>query len=379
MLDDITVLNLASVGPSARAAQWLADYGARVIQIGSIANGRQIEPAFHAYGARRGVQRLNLDLKLESGREVLYRLVATSDVLLESFRPQVVNKLGIDYTTLSNINPRLVYCSTSGYGQSGPYAQWAGHDINYLALGGFLECTGRAADGTPALPGATVADSAGGGMQACMSIMAALLQRGSSGGGRYLDVAVIDGVLSMMSLYVDQYLATGESVTAGSALLTGRYAWYGVYPTRDSRFVAVGAIEPRFYSNLCAALGLEGFEEAQYCDARQPALRDALRDAFSQRDRDEWVALLAHRDTCVAPVLSVAEATVDPHLQARRSVCEVQHAQHGVFKQLAPLWAGIPRPEQVSLDGRNDSAVILRGAGYSESQIVDLLESEAAE
>lgn len=378
MLEHITVLNLASVGPAARAAQWLGDYGARIIQIGSVASGRQIEPAFHAYAARRGVQRINLDLKQDAGRGVLYRLSRNADVVLESFRPGVVDKLGIDYATLSEINPRLVYCSTSGYGQTGPYARWAGHDINYLALAGFLDCSGRTADGSPALPGATVADSAGGGMQACLSITAALLQRESSGAGRYLDVAIIDGVLSMMSLYVDQYLAVGKSVSANSDLLTGRYAWYGVYATRDEGFISVGAIEPHFYANLCRLLELDGFLEDQYRDDRQAALRAALAKRFRERERDDWVACLAPFDTCVAPVLTVAEVTSDPHLQARRSFCEVQHAQHGQFRQLAPLWAGMTRPEQLRLDAPG-SVDLLRESGYSDAQIEQLVRQQVME
>lgn len=378
MLDHISVLNLASVGPAARAAQWLGDFGARVIQIGSVATGRQIEPEFHAYAARRGVQRINLDLKQASGRDVLYRLSRRADVLLESFRPGVVTKLGVDYQTLSEINPRLIYCSTSGYGQAGPYSRWAGHDINYLALGGFLDCTGRTADGAPALPGATVADSAGGGMQACMSIMAALVQRERSGKGRYLDVAVIDGVLSMMSLYVDKYLATGQEVSAGSDLLTGRYAWYGIYMTRDERFISVGAIEPRFYANLCRLLELEEFADDQYRDERQNSLRAALAKRFREKDRDEWTACLAPLDTCVAPVLSVSEVTNDPHLQARRSFCEAQHAVHGRFAQLSPLWAGMTRPGHLNLEPQ-DSAALLQDVGYSGVEIEQLRIRQAVE
>lgn len=375
MLESYTVLNLASVGPAARAAQTLADFGATVVQIAPVAAvaGKQIEPVFYAYGAGRGTRRLRLDLRQERGREVLTQLAAQADVLLESFRPGVVKRLGIDYERLKAVNPALVYCATSGYGQTGPYAQWAGHDINYLALAGLLDCSGRDAEGNPALPGATVGDSAGGGMHACLSIMAALLQRQHSGRGRYLDVAVLDGVLSMMSLNLDQYLATGAAPGTGSDLLTGRYAWYGVYRARDGKFLALGAIEPRFYRNLCRLLNLEQFADQQYRDDAQQALRSALRARFGERDRDDWVALLAPQDTCVAPVLSVEEVAADEHLRARRTFSEVEHGDCGRFMQLAAVLAGADRRERIVLPAkRAASGEILSEFGYCETEIATL-------
>src|SRR5437763_11108286 len=197
MLDGITVLDLSTVGPAARASRWLADYGARVIKVGATA-GLQIEPPFYAYSANRGMERAGVDLKSSDGLAQFMALVDGADVLIESFRPGVVDRLGIGFDALNSRNPRLVYCSTSGYGQDGPHAQWAGHDLNYLGVGGYLDCTGRRADGGPPIPGATVADSAGGGMQAVIAILAALVQRASTGAGAYLDVAVADGVLALM-------------------------------------------------------------------------------------------------------------------------------------------------------------------------------------
>lgn len=375
MLESYTVLNLASVGPAARAAQTLADFGARVVQIAPVtaAAAKQIDPVFYAYGAGRGTRRLRLDLKQERGRDVLIRLAAQADVLIESFRPGVVERLGIDYERLKAVNPALVYCATSGYGQNGPYAQWAGHDINYLALAGLLDCSGRDAEGCPALPGATVGDSAGGGMHACLSIMAALLQRQKSGTGRYLDVAVVDGVLSLMSLNLDQFLATGDAPSAGSDLLTGRYAWYGIYRTRDDRFLALGAIEPKFYRNLCRLLELDQFAGHQYRDEAQQELRSALRARLRERDRDDWVARLAPYDTCVAPVLSVEEVAADAHLQARRTFTEVEHGERGRFMQLAAVLAGAERREYIALPAsQTASGEILSGFGYSEAQVAAL-------
>src|SRR5205807_3440611 len=208
MLEGITVLDLSTVGPAARASRWLADYGARVVKVGAPA-GLQIEPPFYAYSAHRGMDRVGIDLKSADGLEQFMALVDSADVLIESFRPGVVDRLSIGYDALKGRNPRLVYCSTSGYGQDGPRAQWAGHDLNYLAVGGFLDCSGRGPDMRPPIPGATVADSAGGGMHAVIAVLAALVHRGSTGEGAHLDVSVADGVLALMALAGDEYLAAG--------------------------------------------------------------------------------------------------------------------------------------------------------------------------
>src|SRR5690349_13379596 len=228
LLAGVTVLDLSSVGPAARTSRWLADYGARVVKVGPPPkqSGVQIVPPFYAYSGHRGMERVLLDLKSPAGRDAFLRLAARADVVIESFRPGVVDRLGLGDAAVRAVNPAIVYCSTSGYGQDGPRSQWAGHDLNYLAVGGYLACSGRGADGGPALPGATIADSAGGGMQAVMSILAALVSRQSTGEGRWLDVSVADGVLSLMSLYVEQHLATGDEPGPRHDLLTGKYACY---------------------------------------------------------------------------------------------------------------------------------------------------------
>src|SRR5262249_3014795 len=170
-------------------------------------------------------------------------------------------------------NPAIVYCSVSGYGGRGPASQWAGHDLDYLAMGGYLDCSGRRADGGPALPGATIADAAAGGMQAAIAILAALLRRAATGAGEHLDVSVTDGVLSLMALAIDQQLATGEAPGPGRDLLTGRYACYDLYAARDGGWLAVAAIEPAFWANLCRALELGRWIPHQLDDARQAAIR----------------------------------------------------------------------------------------------------------
>jgi alpha-methylacyl-CoA racemase len=316
-LDGIRVLDLSTVGPGPRCTRILADYGAAVLKIGAPRAGLQIEPAAWAYGGGRGWQHVRIDLKSEGGRQEFLALAREADVVLESFRPGVVDRLGIGFEAVRAINPRLIYCSTTGYGQTGPASKWAGHDLDYLAMGGFLHMSGRRADGGPALPGATIADSAAGGMQAALAILAALLRRAKTGTGEYLDVSVADGVLSLMALAIEEHLATGAEPGPGRDLLTGRYACYDVYRARDGKWLAVGAIEPHFWANLCRALGCEQWIAHQTDDAAQEKVRADLRAAFARRDRDAWVEALAGADTCVAPVYEVSELVRDPHFAAR--------------------------------------------------------------
>jgi alpha-methylacyl-CoA racemase len=381
-LDGIRVLDLASVGPGARASRTLADYGAHVIKVGAVprAGGVQIVPPYYAYSGNRGMQRALFDLKSDAGRAAFLALADTADVIIESFRPGVVDRLGIGHDAVSARNPRIVCCSTSGFGQSGPRSSWAGHDVNYLGVAGFLDCTGRQADGRPALPGATVADIAAGGMQAAMAVMAALLRRERTGTGELLDVSIADGSFALMSLYVDEYLATGTEPGPGHYILTGRYACYDVYTCADGRHVAVGAIEPQFWRNLVRLLGLEQYADAQLDDERQDEIRAAMADVFATRTRDEWVAELGPADTCVSEVNSVAEAVADEQYVARGVVVDAVADTDGAFRQSAPVWAGTVAPDgpyRVRDGHVTDTIELLAALGMTPAQVDELVTTGA--
>ena len=383
-LEGITVLNLASVGPAARAARTLADYGARVIQVSPTTRkgGKQIQPPFHSYGAGRGFERLQIDLKSEAGRGAFIRMASRADVVIESYRPGVVDRLGIGFEDLRAENSKLIYCSTSGYGQSGPASSWAGHDINYLAMSGLLACTEPRADGGPPIPGATVADSAGGGMQAVVAILAALVRRSLGGEAQYLDVSATEGVLALMSLSIDQYLATGEVAGPRQVLLTGRYAFYDLYRCRDDKWVSVGAIEPHFYKSLCDLLELPDYAAHQMDDEKQDEIRAAFQKRFLERDRDAWVEFLADQNTCVAPVYEIPELVEDPHFLERKVFMESEHPEEGRFRQVAPVLAGGIRPEEVNpvrAFDQSDVREVLSWAGYEESEIESLCRDGAVE
>ena len=318
------------------------------------------------------MRRVLLDLKSDAGAAAFLRLAAGADVVIESFRPGVVDRLGIGPGAVHALNPRVVYCSTSGYGQDGPRAQWAGHDLNYLAVGGYLDCTGRDPAGGPALPGATVADSAGGGMQAVIAILAALVARGETGPGATLDVSIAEGVVALMSLNVDEYLATGDVPGPRHSLLTGRYACYDVYPCRDGRWLAVGAIEPHFFANLCRALGCERWIDHQQDDRVQEEIRADFRAAFATRPRDEWVATLGPADTCVSEVATVPEVVHDEHFRARGMFVTALRPGGETFEQVGWTLAGADREQAAPVvrdPGFDDTETVLADAGFSAEEI----------
>jgi alpha-methylacyl-CoA racemase len=370
-LAGITVLDHSSVGPGSRCTAILGDLGATVVKVAPVTGG--IEPPWFVYGAGRRTRRARIDLKAPEGRDAFLRLAANADVIVESFRPGVADRLGIGYEAARAVNPRLIYCATTGYGQDGPYAARAGHDINYLAAGGFLSTQGARADGGPAIPGATIADAAGGGMQAAIAICAALVATNSTGEGQFLDVSTTEGVLNLMGLNVEQFLATNEEPRPGSDLLTGKYACYDVYECADGTWLAVGAIEPRFFMTLCDALGIPQEAPNQYVDERQESLRAALRKIFKSKDRDTWVSDLADRDTCVAPVLTVAEVTRDAHLRARGAFASATHPEHGRIEQVAPIVAGSRKSHgEYTLNDGTDTEELLRAAGLSDADVASL-------
>ena len=376
-LEGVRVLDLSSVGPAARATRLLADYGAAVVKVAPVPRraGVATVPPAYAYSGHRGMKRALLDLKADGGRGAFLDLARGSDVVVESFRPGVVDRLGVGYEAVRAVNRSIVYCSTSGYGQTGPRRDWAGHDLNYLAVASYLHCSGRDADGIPALPGATVADIAAGGMHAALAIMAALLRRERTGCGECLDVSVADGALGMMALYADEHLATGVEPGPGHYILTGRYACYGVYACAGGQYLSVAAIEPAFWANLCRALGLDEYVAAQTDDELQDEIREALAQRFLTADRDEWVRRLGPADCCVAPVNRISEAVADEQYLARGAVVKAEHPADGPMEQLGPVWAGAAPPEgayRLPDPAATDTAALLAEAGYDQARVAAL-------
>jgi alpha-methylacyl-CoA racemase len=321
-LERIRVLDLTRLLPGAYCTLLLADLGAEVIKVEEPGAGdymRWTPPMIDGQSAlfdalNRGKKSVALDLKTSSGRDVLLRLVETADALVEGNRPGVMDRLGLGWTTLRERNPRLVMCSITGYGQDGPFASRAGHDLNYMAIAGGLGLNGPR-DGAPIPLSVQVADIGGGGMRAAVEILAALLAVQRGGDGCHLDVAMTDGAVSWLALAFAAR-AAGERVARGDQRLAGRYACYRVYECKDGRYYSVGALEPKFWTALCEALERPDLVERQYSE--DMATQTEVERIFATRMRDEWEEILSSVDACCEPVLDLDEVASHPQIAARR-------------------------------------------------------------
>jgi alpha-methylacyl-CoA racemase len=314
-LEGLRVVDLTRLLPGAVATQWLADFGAEVIKVEQPGVGDYARFNFSGEGenpifalTNRGKKSVTLDLKSAEGVAGLKKLAADADVLIEGFRPGVMDRLGVGFEALREANPRLIYVALTGYGSEGKYASLAGHDINYLALSGVLDLMGEK-DGPPVVAGIQIADLPGGSMQAVIGILLALAARERTGRGQRVDVSMFAGAASMMQIPLVS-LGAGKPMRRGSDLLDGGYACYRVYPAAGGSYVAVGALEPKFWRNLCVALGCEELTGEQFVEAQGPVIARLTR-VFAGATAEEWFVRLGDEDCCVTPVRTLTEAIED--------------------------------------------------------------------
>ncbi|MCY3782007.1 MAG: CaiB/BaiF CoA-transferase family protein [Chloroflexi bacterium] len=370
-LHDTRILDLTRLLPGAVCTMLLRDLGGEIIKIEDPNGGdyaRSMPPLLDGLGiffrsSNRGKKSIAINLKAPAGQAALHRLVETADVLIEGFRPGVTTRLGADYETLKAINPRLVYCSLSGWGQSGPYAQVSGHDLNYIARNGLL-----GADMTPRTPGAQVAD-VGGAYVAVMGVLAALLKRERSGQGDYVDVALSEAAMPLaLAAWVE-----AQSPNSDDALISlrGESACYRVYWTADDQPVTLAAIEPKFWMNFCRAVAMPEWITQQTSRDRQPDLIEAVAALFKTKSADEWAALLDDADCCFSRVNSPAQLLDDPHIQARGMVGVTEA---GVPWMRSPIRLGAADHQLgVAPEHGEHTSQILAEAGFTDVQISQLL------
>jgi crotonobetainyl-CoA:carnitine CoA-transferase CaiB-like acyl-CoA transferase len=326
-LQGIRILDLSRMLPGPYCSMMLADLGAEVIKIEEPTIGdptRRSPPMIDGRSApfaqvNRNKKSVAIDLKQTQGRDIFMKLAAQADCVLEQFRPGVVDRLGINYAAVAQVNPRIVYCSLTGFGQDGPHGERSGHDLNYLALSGVLGLT-TDEGGKPVIPGVQVADLAGG-MVTGFAILAALLARERTGRGQYIDVSMFDVMLSMLPIPASNQLAGNTIPVGGKYVLSGAYPFYNVYETRDGKFMTLGALEPKFWANFCMKVERQDLIARQFDSGEQRAeLFEEARSIFKSRTQSEWVEVMRDADCCCEPVLSMSEAFEHAQTRAREMV-----------------------------------------------------------
>jgi crotonobetainyl-CoA:carnitine CoA-transferase CaiB-like acyl-CoA transferase len=374
-LSGITVVDLSRLLPGPYCSMILADHGARVIAI----EGKQfLADELFINTINRNKEHMSLNLKTAEGKQIFSRLVEKADVVLEGFRPGVVDRLGVDYGSVRKVNPKIIYCAITGYGQDGSFRDRVGHDVNYLSFAGVLNLMGEA-DRPPSIPGIQIADIAAGGMNAAIGILLALFHREKTGKGQYIDISMTDGMVAFLPMALHFQQMTGKDPRRGDAILSHRYACYNTYETADGRFLSIGAVENRFWKRLCEHLGVTEYATLQYDDSRREEILDFMRSTFKSKTIDEWDAELAHLEICWGKVQTFSEVLDDPLFREREMILELQgktgkkQSAIGVPVKLSATPGSI-RSEAV--DFGKSTAPILKELGYSQDQITELTKKD---
>ncbi len=351
-LDDVTVLDLTRLQPGNYATMLLADLGADVVKVEEPGKGdyaRWMGPMVGTSSAMHQVMNRNkrsvtLNLKTGAAYEIFLKLVATADIVIESFRPGVMDRLGLGYERLKKAKPDLIYAAITGFGQDGPYRVHVGHDINYIAIAGLLGTTGEPG-GPPVLPSVQVADLSGA-MMAVVGVLAALHRRAVTGGGEFVDVAMMDAAVSWLALHLAGWFAGDGQLDRGAGFLNGGYPFYRVYRCADDRYLSVGAIEPQFWEALCNAIGLGELAAEQFAqEPRRSEIHRILEVRFESKTRDEWMLAFAGIDACVAPVNDFEEMASDPQVAAREMILDGKALkQMGIPLKFAANPGSVRRP-----------------------------------
>ena len=381
-LAGIRVLDLSSLLPGGLCTQMLADMGADVLKIENPKEGdsfRKAPPLLKTMGSyfhmiNRNKRAMTLNLRDPEGMKIFMKMVTEADVLLDTYRPGTLQKLGLTYYDLKKINPRLIHCSLTGFGQDGPYRDRAAHDINFLSLSGILDLLGEK-DGKPVVPGVQFA-GAGGSLNAAMGILAALFGRERTGEGQYIDAALLDGLTPFLGLVMSTYMTTGLAPKRGETLVGGGYAFYQIYETADQKHIALGCLEEKFWQEFCRAIEREDMIPDQFSTgARQEGLIAEVQRIIRQKTLKEWLALLSRYDACVSPVHTLEDARNDPHIGHRGLWFKAHHPVDGEigqqgfplkFSESQPGWR-TPPPSF----GEHTREVLLE-MGYTDSVIDSL-------
>ena len=389
VLDGIKILELARVPPAEMPAMILADMGAEVLKIDSPdaerPDGEQwVRRTIHSF-TNRNKRSMTLDMKTADGQAIFRKLAASADIIVEGFRPGVMKRLGADYETLRASNPRLIYCSLSGFGQDGPYRDYPAHDMNYLSLAGVLGLIGDAGSKKPVIPLNLVADYAGASLHGALGIALALFARERTGRGQHVDVSYLDTTVSLLAATPNMrfFFSDGMAPRRGEGFLGGSYPYYAIYETRDDKLLTIGCTEPWLWANFCKAIGRPDFERfarkpdqfVRAADREEAAARDEIEKIIKTRDRDDWYERLVKADVCVGKVYDIEEMVNDPQINHRQMIVDVEHPTHGRVRQFGVAIKLSETPGSVRsaapLSGEH-TELVLKDLGFGAAEIAGL-------
>ena len=389
-LDGIRVLDLSRLLPGPYASHILASFGADIIKIEKPGEGdylRDYPPQAQAINAtfltiNRGKRSMALDLRKPAGKEIFRSLAGRSDVVLDGFRPGVMDKLGLGYEKLATINPRIIYAALTGYGQVGPNAQKAGHDLNYIALSGMLDLLGDG-NGVPLMPGVQIADVAAGALPTVIGVLLALQHRAKSKRGQMVDISMFDSLLGLMPVQVANYTATKRRPQRGKERLFGRYACYNIYPVRNGRFMAVAALEPKFWAALCTAIDRQDLIQDQYVEGHaQEILIAELTRIFQKKQVSEWMEIFGEFDACVTEVRDLPRSVQDDSVGQRGMITPIRGKDGEVYEQLGVFPRLSDAPGYIAGDAPRrgeHTRQILKSLKYPVKRIEELLSAKVVE
>jgi alpha-methylacyl-CoA racemase len=377
-LENITVLELCVAAPGKYCGMILGDMGADVLTVDQVPKEKDasdFEGNVCGWNMKelsvilndtfnRNKMSITLNLKSEDGRRIFYRLAEKADVVIEGFRPGTAERLGVNYGKIAEINPRIVYCSISGYGQNGPYKTMPGHDLNYVAMASAFSAIG-VKDGPPIWPLNVMGDWAGGSLNAAIGIIAALLSREHTGKGQYVDIAMTDGVISLMNFVIYDYFNNHREWKRGEAPFNGGFPSLALYMTKDGEYISIGCMEPWFWEKLCSLLGVEEYIPYQWVQGKKrEEIFKCFKEIFLTKSRDEWFEILIENDICAGKVYSVGELNTDPQVTHRKMLVEIEHPVKGKVKQVGnPIklsdTPGDVNRRPISLPGQHNEQVLI--------------------
>lgn len=379
-LDQFKMLDLTRLLPGGYCSMLLADLGMEVLKVEDPFQGdyfRQMNPIQKEEGVyfltiNRNKRSIRLNLKTSEGKKIFFELAERYDVILEGFRPGVVERLGIGYEAIREANHKIIYCSISGFGQDGPYRERSGHDINYIALAGLLAISGEKFN-PPTIPPVPIADIGVGGILSAFAILAALFAREKTGKGQYIDISMADGMLSWLCMHLSKYFADGNPPKRGEYEMGGASPYYNVYETLDSKYISVGTLEPKFWANFCKAIGREDLIPKQFAEGEErSSLFKEIGNRMRMKTRKEWEDFFKDVDACVEPVLEMDEVIRHPQFIHRSMFTEIDHPVEGKVKQIGFPIKFTETPGEIRtpppLFGEHTESILL-SLGYSQSEI----------